>query len=153
MKAQTWWLIMGAALLVAAPPLQRVLWAQDDGEAAAARFTWVDVYVDAGELPLAAYQVDLVALTDDVRIVGVEGGDTGAFAEPPYYDPAALQQGHIILGAFDTGDELPVGPVRVARLHVMCAAGAAPEMSIELTVAATLGGDAIDATAWVEQGE
>jgi len=54
------------------------------------RFAVVDVYVDSGNQPLAAYQCGLTAARGDVKIVGVEGGEHAAFAEPPYYDPAAM---------------------------------------------------------------
>lgn len=85
------------------------------------RFAAFDVLIDAGATPLAAWQVELTDPSDRATIVGVEGGDptaARAYAEPPYYDPRALSQGRIVLGAFSTGDTLPTGRVRVARVHV-----------------------------------
>jgi hypothetical protein len=40
-------------------------------------------------------------------------------AEPPYYDPAALQGGRIILAQFTTEPGPPAGRVLVARVHLM----------------------------------
>jgi hypothetical protein len=86
-------------------------------ETTVARFTTVDVVVDAGAESLAAFQVEIVA-GGDAKIVGVEGGDHAAFNSPPYYDPAALQGGRIIIAAFSTSTSLPSGRVRVAVLHM-----------------------------------
>lgn len=121
------------------------------GSAAAetVRFRPVDVYVDSGAQPLAAYQVEITAR--GATIAGVEGGDPPAFAEPPHYDPAALQGGRIILAAFDTGSDLPHGRTRVATLH-MRESGSA-DYEIKLTAAATAAGVRIDARASVEPRE
>jgi hypothetical protein len=86
-------------------------------ENAGNRFVAVDVYVEAGDKKLAAWQVEID--TDDrAAIVGVEGGEPAAYREPPTYDAAALQGGKIVLAAFTKGDA-PSGRVRVARLHLM----------------------------------
>ena len=76
-------------------------------------FTAVDVYVESPR-PLAAWQLEI---RTDAAIVGVEGGEK-AYAEPPFYDPKALQGGRIVLAAFTTG-AAPRGRVRVARLHLL----------------------------------
>ena len=60
-------------------------------ESTPARFTTVDIIVDAGAESLAAYQIEITA-RGDAKIVGVEGGDHAAFKAPPHYDPAALQE-------------------------------------------------------------
>jgi hypothetical protein len=94
---------------------------------AAAEFGWVDVVVDSGNVPLAAYQVEVSpapgANVDGagvrVSIVGVEGGSHAAFAAAPYYDPAAIQGQRVIIGAFSLAAELPAGATRVARVHYM----------------------------------
>lgn len=83
----------------------------------AARFRPVDVYVDAGDRPLAAYQIEITA-ADCAEVVGVEGGDHAAFRAAPYYDPAALSGGRIVIGAFSTAADLPRGKTRVAKLHM-----------------------------------
>ena len=51
------------------------------------RFAAVDVYVDATDKTLGAYQFELTAEVGEIAIVGIEGGEHPAFAEPPYYDP------------------------------------------------------------------
>ena len=81
------------------------------------RFTALDVYIDAGDETLAAWQFELRSAT--TKIVGVEGGQA-PFDQFPAYDPAALHtEGRIVLAAFTTDKAAPRGRVRVARLHVM----------------------------------
>jgi hypothetical protein len=104
------------------------------------RFTAYDVVVDAAQ-PLAAWQVELRA-AGDAKIVGVEGGEPEVYAKPPYYDPAALEGGRIVLGAFTTG-AAPQGRVRVARIHVQ--EKGAPEWSSRLVAAAAPGGARFEA--------
>ena len=112
---------------------------QDD-----ARFRALDVYVDAGDHALAAYQIELPDGAGH-SIVGVEGGE-GAYAEPPYYDPAALKGGRIVLAAFSTSEELPKGKVRVARIHMMERGDESPDYRARLIVAAAPGGKHIAVT-------
>lgn len=114
-------------------------------------FIAMDVYIDSGARPLAAYQFELTA-TGDARIVGVEGGEHPAFAEPPYYDPAALQQGRIIIAAFDTGDDLPVGRTRVARVHLWTGGDRRPTFNAKLIVAGSTDGEEISCTITVTEG-
>lgn len=73
------------------------------------RFVAIDLYADTAGRPLVAWQIELQC---DARIVGVEGGE-----KPPYYDPAALQGGRIILASFTTDPNPPAGRVLVARVH------------------------------------
>lgn len=111
------------------------------------RFVAVDVYVDAGDRKLAAWQAEI--RTDDrAAIVGVEGGEAVAYREPPTHDPAALQGGKIILAAFTTGDA-PSGRVRVARLHLMESAKVALEG--KLMAAAAPGGERFEAKLILER--
>ena len=105
------------------------------------RFVAIDVMIDAGKSPLAAYQFELTG-GDAARIVGVEGG-AGPFREAPYHDPAALQGGRIIIAAFTTDPHPPSGRVHVARLHLM--ETGSPEYSAKLVVAAAPGGKPIEA--------
>lgn len=78
------------------------------------RFVTVEIYAQI-DTPIAAWQVELDC---DAKIVGVEGA-----SEPPYYDPAALQGGRIILAQFTipaaTEPSPPAGRVLVARVHLM----------------------------------
>ena len=117
------------------------------------RFTWVDVIVTSADAPLAAYQLELVAKTAGVAIVGIEGGDHPAFKKPAYYDPAALAKNRIILAAFTTANDLPSGKTRVARVHVRIAGDVAPEVAAKLIVAATTDGKEIKASASVVQAD
>lgn len=141
--------VLAAGLLIAiqAWPQERV------AEIAGTRFEAVDVFVDSGDVPLAAYQFELAAETGQITIVGIEGGDHPAFREPPYYDPAALQQHRIIIAAFSTQEGLPRGKTRVARVHVQVAGDIEPEYAIALKVAASADGERIQATATVSRGE
>ena len=104
------------------------------------RFSAVDVFIDAGDAPLAAYQFELKVTAGDVTLVGVEGGEHPAFASPPYYDPRALAQRRIVIAAFDAGDDLPRGRTRVARVMVRVTGGRTPAYEATLVVAAS--GDA-----------
>lgn len=117
--------------------------AADDQLAAEGRFTFVDIYADCGATPLAAYQIELLATHGTFKIVGIEGGAHPAFAEPPYYDPAALYHERVILAAFSTDDDLPVGRTRVARVHVLLEAET-PVYAVKLMAAATADGTPID---------
>jgi hypothetical protein len=88
--------------------------------AQAATFRPVHVYVDSSSQSLAAYQIEIT--TGDgkcAEIVGVEGGEHSAFHSAPYYDPAALRGGRIVIGAFSTATDLPRGETLVAVLHVL----------------------------------
>ncbi len=109
------------------------------------RFQAVHVFVDTGAEPLAAYQLDLRATTGNVRIVGIEGGEHAAFADPPYYDPTAIQGDRVIIGAFSTAraGTLPVGRTRIATIHVRVTGDRQPEYEAELSVVATADGGAI----------
>ena len=105
-----------------------------DAVAPTVRFAAVDVYIDAGDRPLAAYQFELSASAGEFKIVGIEGGEHAAFAEPPYYDPAALSRDRVIIAAFNTGDDLPNGKVRVARVHVQVIGEPSPAYDVKLIV-------------------
>ena len=114
---------------------------------APATFSFVDVFIDSGTTPLAAYQVELVGhiAGDDgqnpaaVTIVGVEGGAAAPFRDAPYYDPSAMQGERVIIGALSTlpADQLPRGKVRVARVHMMTTGTTVgPLCTLTLTTAA-----------------
>lgn len=109
------------------------------------RFLAIDIFVDAGATPLAAYQFELKVTAGDVTLVGVEGGEHRAFKSPPYYDPKALLQQRIIVAAFDTGSDLPRGRTRVARLMVQIRGPVAPAYDATLVVAASADAIAIPA--------
>jgi hypothetical protein len=102
------------------------------------------IELDVKETPIAAYQVELLVRSGDATIVGVEGGTTDGFRDPPYYDPKALAGGRIVLAAFNTKVALSPGRHRVATVH-MREAGAAPVYELRLTAAA--GPDGVPAAA------
>lgn len=127
-------------------PTKSALFAQADP----VRFQVVDVYVDAGDKPLAAYQVSLAATAKNALLSGVEGGDHPAFNLPPYYDAKALIDETVIVAGLSTADELPRGRTRVARLHVQVTGPADPRYEAKLQVAAGPDGAALDAKVTVE---
>ncbi len=116
------------------------------------RFVPLQVFIDSGPTPLAAWQFELKA-PDDVKIVGVENGEHEAFAEAPYYDPAALMNNRIIIAAFSTADQLPNGKTRVATVHLQVIGDTEPEYKLTLTVAGDREGSEIPATITYFQGE
>jgi hypothetical protein len=130
-------LLLGAALLGGSA-----------GSTAAQRYQPVDVFIDSGDQPLAAYQIE-VTVDGEAMIVGVEGGDTPAFAPAPHYDPKALAGGRIIIADLDVGSDLPRGRTRVATLH-MRESGAPPTYHVVLQAAANADGTPIPATVRLE---
>ena len=66
------------------------------------RFGAVDIYVDSGSTPLAAYQLEFAATNGVAKIVGIEGGEHAAFRQPPFYDPKAIQHERVIIASFST---------------------------------------------------
>jgi hypothetical protein len=105
----------------------------------------VDVFVDPQGVPLAAWQVEVVAEgPEGGSIVGVEGGDGPHFSKAPYYDPAALQGGKIIIAAFTTGEGPPAAKFRAARLHLAERGGPA-KYTARIMAAAAPGGERIGA--------
>ena len=121
-------------------------------DGAAPAFGFVDLFVATAQ-PLAAWQIELQAPAGTIQLVGVEGGD-GVFAEPAFYDPAALQHERVIVAAFSTANPgaLPQGKVHVARLHVRLEHGTHPEYAVTLGATATVGGARIAAQVSHETG-
>lgn len=119
-----------------------------------ARFTVVDVYVDAGDKPLAAYQLDFRATNANAKIVGIEGGEHPAFKAPPFYDPLAMQQERVIIAAFSTAaaDKLPRGKTRIVTIHFQTSGSEPLSGSVKLVTAGSADGHKIKATAtWEER--
>ena len=109
------------------------------------RFEAIDIFVDSGETPLAAYQFELTSQSDGVEIVGIEGGEHAAFPEPPYYDAKAMNSNRVILAAFSTEKALPTGKSRVARVHVQLDGPHDRSWKTTLLASATLDGQRIPA--------
>lgn len=128
--------VLGLVLLVVvAAPLRGFAAGGGTGRVQeSARFVALDVFVDVGGAELGAYQVELKALAEQARVVGIEGGEHAAFSSPPFYDPAALHEAQlrerIVLAAFSTAPELPGGRTRVARIHVRIAGEARYEAAV-----------------------
>ena len=133
-----------AAILVAFCALCEFARAED-----VAHFRTVDIFVDAGDKPLAAYQLEFQARRGNVKIVGIEGGADAVFKDPPYYDPKAIQQERVIIAAFSTEAEakLPKQKTRVASIHVLLTGAENPDYAVTLTVAADSNGKKISAEA------
>lgn len=121
----------------APPPEPAVATVAGDG---AVRFRPLDVELAVGDAPIGAYQVELVVAAGDATIVGVEGGALPGFEAAPYYDPAALAGGRIVLGAFSTARTLPArGTHRVATVHLR-EQGPGPTYELRLIAAADAAG-------------
>ena len=122
--------------------------------APAVRFAAVDLFIDAGDRPLAAYQLEFAAVAGQVKIVGVEGGQHAAFKQAPYYDPQAIQRERVILAAFSTAapEELPAGKTRVATIHVQITGDVEPHYAVKLVTSATAEGAETKATLSIEKG-
>ena len=111
------------------------------------RFCAVDVYVDATNAPLAAYQLEFAVTNGVAKIVGIEGGEASAFREAPFYDPKAMQHERVIIAAFSTepADHLPSGKTRVATVHLQISGAEAPAFEVKLKTAADSNGNKIAA--------
>ena len=136
-------IVAGLALLVAVLGGSRAVAPVEAQEET--RFSVFDVWIDSGAAPLAAWQVEIADARGHAKLVGVEGGDPGAFGAPPFHDPKALMGERIVLAAFDTGSALPSGRARVARLHVEIHGAAEPRFEARVVAAADGEGRAIDA--------
>jgi hypothetical protein len=99
------------------------------------RFVAVEVYAETNGRPLAAWQIEVECDPAQAKIVGVEGSGE----KPPYYDPAALQGGRIILASFTTEPNPPAGRVLVARVHLQ--ETGKPDYTVKLMAAASPGGE------------
>ena len=133
----------GLRLLIAI--LLLVVGAAGGQEPVQGTFRAVDLFVDSGNQPLAAYQLSFACAAADARIVGIEGGEHTAFAEPPYYDPKAMQNNHVVVAAFNTAspEKLPRGRTRIATIHIQTSASAERRYELKVEAAATPTGESI----------
>ena len=116
----------------------------------APRFTYVDVILNTHDKPLAAYQFEFDG-GRDCQIVGIEGGEHPAFANPPYYDPAAMQHERVIAAAYSTAADLPKGVTRVSRL--MLRVIGKPAYRIRVVTAASTDGKPMPAEISIGEGD
>lgn len=109
------------------------------------RFVPVDLFVDSKAEPLAAYQLVFSSASGGIKIVGIEGGDSKEFSQPPYYDARAMQNERVILAAFSTKGpgELPRGRTRVATIHLLVQGAQLPSLSVKIDAAANESGTLI----------
>lgn len=119
-----------------ADPVARYTSPSAEGEI---RFAPVEITLEVDE-PIAAYQVELVVTRGAATVVGVEGGPGGGF-ETPYYDPAALRGGRIVIGAFSTRHVLTRGRHKVAAVHMREAGPEPAEYELRLVAAASASGE------------
>ena len=119
----------------------------------ATRFVTVDVFVDSKAAPLAAYQLELSVTGGNAKIAGIEGGEHAAFAQPPFYDPKAMQQERVVLAAYSNNpeDKLPKGRTRVATIHLQVSGSGGPKFETRLQTAASSNGVKIKAELSVEE--
>jgi hypothetical protein len=117
------------------------------------RFSAVDIYVDSKSAPLAAYQIEFSATNGVAKIVGIEGGESTAFHEPPFYDAKAIQHERVIIAAFNTAapDKLPSGKTRIATIHLQIVGEPAPQFQLSLQAVANSDGNRISADASFEE--
>jgi hypothetical protein len=117
------------------------------------RFRAVDIFVDSGNTPLAAYQLEFSVTNGVAKIVGIEGGEHPAFREPPFYDPKAIQQERVIIAAFNTDkpENLPTGKTRIATIHIQTTGTEQLAFQLGLQTAADSAGNKIPVTATFER--
>ena len=123
-------------------------WSHADGKKV--WFAALDVHLVSAE-PVAAWQFELSETGGRMRVVGVENGDSPAFAKAPYYDRKAVSDGRadrIIVANFTLrpAAELPVGRVRIATVHVRLTGDAEPEYVLRLTAAGNAQGKTVPAS-------
>ncbi len=130
-----------------------VLGQQPVAEFVPIRFQSVDVYLNSGSAPLAAYQLDFSITNGVGKIVGIEGGEHTAFREAPFYDPKAIQHERVIIAAFSTesADKLPTGKTRLATIHLQITGIEPPQFELKLQTAADAEGKKIPATISLEE--
>jgi len=117
------------------------------------RFGAVDIYVDSGSTPLAAYQLEFAATNGVAKIVGIEGGAPAAFRQPPFYDPKAIQHERVVIASFSTAPatDLPSGKTRVATIHYQTTDTQPPRFALKLQTAGDAQANRISAQASFEE--
>jgi hypothetical protein len=145
------WLLSLAVLvfaLAAELPAQQP--ADEEGRG---RFCAMDIFIDSGSTPLAAYQLEFAATNHAGKIVGLEGGEHPAFRQPPFYDPKAMQHERVIIATLSTAPpaELPVGKTRIATIHIRTTGTQPARFELKLQAAVDPQGNKIPAQASFEE--
>ncbi|MCX6929850.1 MAG: hypothetical protein NT154_42555 [Verrucomicrobia bacterium] len=116
------------------------------------RFCAVDIYVDSGSTPLAAYQLEFAATNGVAKIVGIEGGEAPAFHQPPFYDPKAIQHERVVIASFSTATAgLPTGKTRIATIHYQTTDTQPPQFALRLQTAGDMQGNKLSVKASFEE--
>lgn len=129
---------------------------QDLEQPARVRFAAVDLFIDSGGAPLAAWQVEFKATRGRVRIVGIENGEHPAFsAAPPYYDPDAMMNDRVILAQYSLARavNLPTGRTRIATVHIQIEGDGEPHFEFTIHAAGDVAGRRIDAETTLQMRE
>jgi hypothetical protein len=135
-------------------PLALVLYlASSVGAAPPKTFGTVVVTLDPMGEELAGWQLRADFGKGYAAIVGIEGGEHPAWAEPAHYDPRALNGGEIVLAALAADTELPTGPTVVAVIHVEHYVSGLPPLEISEVVAVGSDGNEIPVTVTQENGD
>ena len=118
------------------------------------KFRSVPIFIDTGDVPLAAYQVEVagtMGTMGKLKIISVGNGDAPAFADPPmpelageaapFHDEAAVSgedSERIVLADFSLADAdaLPHGVTRVATVELVLIGEGEPRLTARLIVAA-----------------
>ena len=124
-------------------------------QAPTSEFAVFDIYLDTGAEPLAAYQLKISDERAAVKILSVEGGEHPSFAEPPKFDPKAIQRDVIKIAAFSLNGrgQHPSGRTRIASLHVEIGPGLTPEWIATVQAAAGPGGAKISTQVTISKRE
>jgi hypothetical protein len=143
-------LLAGVLLFGLAAELRAQQAADEEGRIG---FCAVDIFIDSGSTPLAAYQLEFAATNGLVKIAGIEGGGPEVFRDPPYYDPKAMQHDRVIIASFSTTSvtNLPTGKTRVATIHIQTQGGVEPKFALRLETAGDFQGNKIFAQASFEE--
>ncbi|MBS0186751.1 MAG: hypothetical protein JSS51_01710 [Planctomycetes bacterium] len=107
------------------------------------RILTYDVMLDVGSRSLAAFQIEIsLSAPDTAHVTGlfVRGGDHPALKRQPLFDSKRVSRPgartSFTIANFDTGNDLPSGDVRVARIVLVVVGKGNPGLTARLVVAA-----------------
>jgi len=107
------------------------------------RILTYDIMLDVGSRALAAFQIEIsMSAPDTARVTGmlVRGGDHPALQRQPLFDNQRVSRPGarttFTIANFDTGNDLPSGDVRVARIVLIVVGPGNPGVTARLVIAA-----------------
>ncbi len=114
------------------------------------RFAAVDIYLES-PAPIAAWQFELNDPHGLMKVVGVERGESAAYARAPYFDRDSVRRGEadrIVVADYSLADdaELPSGKTRIATVHLMLSRDGDTDFNLFLITATKYDGRAMDAS-------